>query len=118
MNFLTALPKRPDGVRPTLEFVFAVHPTGTVRTADATEPQKRGADVTNESLNMATSLLSNSPSSVPAESWFSSVGPQLLQLLDEGDADLRKVVAYVIGFGILGNRKLGSPGEWMVSSCI
>ncbi|KAH8880101.1 hypothetical protein GQ53DRAFT_552429 [Thozetella sp. PMI_491] len=110
METLTTLPLRPDGVRPTLEFVFAVHPTSTVKNSEAAAPQKRGANVTNESLNMATRLLSTPPSTVTAEDWFTGVGPQLLQLLDEGDADLRKVVAYVVGFGVLGNRKLGSPG--------
>ena len=110
MEVLTTLPLRPEGVRPTLEFVFAVHPTSTAKAAEAGAPQKRGASITMEALKMASQLLSGPPSSVAAEDWYAGIAPQLFQLLDSDDADIRRAVAYVIGFGILGNRKFGAPG--------
>lgn len=111
MEILTTLPLRADGVRGTLEFVFAVHPSSTVRTSEAAAPQKQGANITHEALSLASHLLSNPPSSVTPETWLSDVSPQLLALLDgEDGTDLTKVAAYVIGFGILGRKDLGAPG--------
>lgn len=111
MDILTTLPLRPDGVRGTLEFVFAVHPSNTVRVSEAASPQKKGANITHEALAMASRLLSSPPSSITPEAWLTGVSPQLLALLDgEGGDDLTKVAAYVIGFGILGRKDLGAPG--------
>jgi hypothetical protein len=112
MEILTTLPLRPDGVRGTLEFVFAVHPSSTARPSDATAPQKQGASITHEALATASRLLSIPPSSVTPEVWFSGVSPQLLRLLDgEEGPDLTRVAAYVIGFGVLGRKDLGAPGK-------
>ncbi|KAI1337260.1 hypothetical protein F5Y15DRAFT_425849 [Xylariaceae sp. FL0016] len=111
MDILTLLPQRPDGVRATLEFVFSVHPTSTVRQDEAAKTQKRGANITMESMKMASVLLSVPPATVGPEKWFPGVAPQLLALLDGKDGDdLVKVAAYVIGFGILGRKQFGAPG--------
>ncbi|KAJ3569145.1 hypothetical protein NPX13_g6182 [Xylaria arbuscula] len=111
MDILTLLPQRPDGVRATLEFVFSVHPSSTVRISEAAAPQKQGANITMEALKMASNLLSVPPSSISPATWFSGVAPQLLTLLDGGGGpDLAKAAAYVIGFGVLGRRQLGAPG--------
>ncbi|KAI0972892.1 hypothetical protein F4678DRAFT_471306 [Xylaria arbuscula] len=111
MDILTLLPQRPDGVRATLEFVFSVHPSSTVRVSEAVAPQKQGANITMEALKMASNLLSVPPASVKPDVWFSGIAPQLLALLD-GDAglDLTKAAAYIIGFGVLGRKQLGAPG--------
>ncbi|KAI1298659.1 hypothetical protein F5Y03DRAFT_260486 [Xylaria venustula] len=111
MDILTLLPQRPDGVRATLEFVFSVHPSSTVRISEAVAPQKQGANITMEALKMASNLLSVPPASVKPDVWFSGIAPQLLTLLD-GDAgpDLTKAAAYIIGFGVLGRKQLGAPG--------
>ncbi|KAL2179959.1 uncharacterized protein P884DRAFT_238134 [Thermothelomyces heterothallicus CBS 202.75] len=109
---LTRLPmERSDGVRTTLEFVFSVHPTSTVRLSEAAVPQKRGANITQDALNLACNLLST-PASVPPEEWYAAVAPQLLALLDKGDdePELVKAASYIIGFGILGKRATGAPG--------
>lgn len=110
-DILAVVPLRPDGVRSTLEFVFAVHPSSTVKLSEAATPQKRGANITHEALELASRLVSVAPSSVPPESWFSGISPQLLQLLDGGEGqELVKAAAYIIGFGVLGRKVSGAPG--------
>lgn len=105
------LPQRSDGVRATLEFVFSVHPSSTVRISEAAAPQKQGANITMEALKMASNLLSVPPASVKPDVWFSGIAPQLLALLDGNSGpDLAKAAAYVIGFGVLGRKQLGAPG--------
>ncbi|KAI2642148.1 hypothetical protein GGS21DRAFT_501343 [Xylaria nigripes] len=111
MDVLTLLPQRPDGVRATLEFVFSVHPSSTVKMSEAATPQKQGAHITMEALKMASTVLSVPPASVKPDAWFPGIAPQLLALLDGHDGpDLVKVAAYVIGFGVLGRKQFGAPG--------
>ncbi|KAK8038802.1 hypothetical protein PG993_007213 [Apiospora rasikravindrae] len=117
MDLLTLMPQRQDGVRATIEFVFASHPSSTVKTSEAAAPQKQGANITLEALKMATGLLAVPPASVEAEKWFSGIAPQLLDLLDGNKgADLVKAAAYIIGYGILGRKQFGAPGSpgWRV----
>lgn len=117
MLWLAKIPMREDGVRGTLEFVFSVRPSSAVSASDAATPQKEGANITHEALKMATQLLASPPASMDAESWFTSIAPQLLALLDGRDGlELAKVAAYVIGFGILGRKKFGAPGMAMEQS--
>ncbi|KAI0834285.1 hypothetical protein F5Y06DRAFT_300821 [Hypoxylon sp. FL0890] len=112
MDVLTLLPQRPDGVRATLEFVFSVHPSSTVRTSEAATPQKQGANITIEALKLASNLLSTPPATVSPDQWFPGIAPQLLALLDGKDGpDLVKAAAYVIGFGVLGRKQFGAPGS-------
>jgi len=111
ISILASLPLRPDGVRSALEFVFSVHPSSTIKVAEAAEPQRQGANITQEALSMATRLLATPPSAVPPEKWFGGVAPQLLALLDGQDGyELTKAASYVIGFGILGRKRFGAPG--------
>ncbi|KAH7040220.1 LOW QUALITY PROTEIN: uncharacterized protein B0I36DRAFT_370993 [Microdochium trichocladiopsis] len=111
MDTLTLLPQRPDGVRATLEFVFSVHPSTTIKNSEAASAQKQGANITMEALKMASNLIAVPPTGVKPEEWYPGIAPQLLTLL-EGDKgeDLAKVAAYVIGFGVLGRRQFGAPG--------
>ncbi|KAL8296648.1 hypothetical protein RB600_001905 [Gaeumannomyces tritici] len=125
VRLLATVPLRRYGVRATLEFVFAVHPTtvpgGAAQAASAPggprlskpgEQQKRhNATITQEAMAMASRLLSTPPASVSADEWFAGISPQLMEILD-GDhgLELTKVAAYVIGFGILGRRQFGAPG--------
>lgn len=111
------MPLRDLGVRATLEFVFSVHPSGTLPQTDETKPEKRGANIAPEALAMATQLLSSVPPSIPDQTWINAIAPQLLHLLDgkEG-SELARVSGYVISFGILGRRRLGAPGELAVYS--
>lgn len=111
MKVLTELPQRPGGVEASLEFVFSVHPSSTVTPSEAAVPQRRGGNITMESLKMATNILSIPPADVDAREWYQSIAPQLFALLDGKDPDLIKAASYVIGFGILGRRRFGSRGK-------
>lgn len=111
MAVLTQIPLRPDGVRATVEFVFSVHPSSTVTASDEAKPQKDGANITHEALNMAAKLIAYPPKAVSPDTWYQKVAPQLLSLLDGQDGpELMKVGAFVIGFGILGRKQSGAPG--------
>jgi len=111
MEILTLAPLRPDGVRATLEFVFSVHPSSTGKVSEASVPQKKGANITHEALEMASRLLSITPSSVTPDTWYAGVAPQLMQLLDGSEGpELLKTASYIIGFGILGRKASGAPG--------
>ena len=44
-----------------------------------------------------------------AEGYFAAISPQLLELLDDTHPDNPRAAAYIIGNGILGRRKFGSP---------
>ncbi|KAK7746758.1 hypothetical protein SLS53_001946 [Cytospora paraplurivora] len=111
MEVLTRIPLRPDGVRSTAEFVFSVHPSSTVSSSEGANPQKQGANITQEALSMAAKLIAYPPRSATPGEWYKGIAPQLLALLDGKDGpELMKVAAYVIGFGILGRRQTGAPG--------
>ena len=46
-----------------------------------------------------------------AETYFTSIAPQLLDLLDQEGTELQKAAAYIINTGILGRRKYGAPPQ-------
>jgi hypothetical protein len=111
MQNLTFIPLRPDGVRGTMEFVFAVHPTSAPRSGDVPTLQKQGASITHEAVAVATRLLSSVPASMTPQAWFDGIAGQLFHLLDGADGpDLARTAAQIIGFGILGKRQFGAPG--------
>ena len=55
-------------------------------------------------------LLSSVPQDIEPTSYFITIAPQLLALLDGPDPDLKKTASYAIGNGILGKRAYGAPG--------
>jgi hypothetical protein len=112
MKILTLVPLRPDGVRGTLEFIFAIHPSSMLRATEEAAPQKQGANITSEALAVATKLLNTPPSGAMPLAWFSGLAPQLFTLLDGKEGpELVKVAATIIGFGILGKRQFGAIGR-------
>ncbi|KAL9485068.1 hypothetical protein ACSS6W_003857 [Trichoderma asperelloides] len=112
MRSLTSLPLRSDGVRATMEFVFAVHPSNTGRpTNDGGSRGKEGAAITHEAVAVATKLLSSVPASTNAQQWFDGISGQLFALFDgEAGPDVAKTAAQIVGFGILGKKQFGAPG--------
>ena len=97
-----------------MEFVFAVHPSTTVKTSEAANPQKTGANITMEALRLASNTIGTPPAETKPEDWFKAISGQLFEMLDgESDPDLVKVAAYVIGFGVLGRRMFGAPGAYL-----
>lgn len=113
MRSLTSLPLRSDGVRATMEFVFAVHPSNTGRpTNDGGSRGKEGAAITHEAVAVATKLLSSVPASTNAQQWFDGISGQLFALFDgEAGPDVAKTAAQIAGFGILGKKQFGAPGN-------
>ena len=112
MQTLTTLPLRPNGVRGTMEFVFSVHPSNNSQAGGSSEPKKEGASITHEAVAVATRLLSSVPSSMTPQAWFQGISEQLLRLMDgEAGPDLAKTAAQIVGFGILGKKQFGAPGD-------
>lgn len=112
MRTLTQLPLRPDGVRATMEFVFAVHPSNTGKPAEDAASGKQGAAITHEAVAVATKLLSSVPATMGAQQWFEGISGQLFALFDgEAGPDVAKTAAQIVGFGILGKKQFGAPGK-------
>lgn len=112
MKILTLIPLRPDGVRGTMEFVFSVHPSSTLKASEAAAPQKRGANITQEAMAVVTRIITSPPTIVSTEDWFSAVAPQLIVLLDGKEGpELTTAAAQIIMFGVLGRKQFGAPGE-------
>ncbi|KAL6864157.1 hypothetical protein J3F83DRAFT_742734 [Trichoderma novae-zelandiae] len=111
MRTLTQLPLRADGVRATMEFVFAVHPSNTGKPAEDASGGKQGAAITHEAVAVATKLLSSVPATMSAQQWFDGIAGQLFALFDgEAGRDVAKTAAQIVGFGILGKKQFGAPG--------
>lgn len=112
MRSLTHLPLRSDGVRATMEFVFAVHPSNTGKPADDSGSRgKQGAAITHEAVAIATKLLSSVPVLMNAQEWFDGIAGQFMALFDgEAGPDVAKTAAQIVGFGILGKKQFGAPG--------
>ncbi|KAL2069653.1 hypothetical protein VTL71DRAFT_14332 [Oculimacula yallundae] len=110
ISVLARLPLRPRGVQHTIEFVLSVHPS----TSGSNVPTStgRGAGISHEALNAISRLLSSPPVGMSADGWFDGISSQLLDLLDgNGEPDMDKASAFVIGFGILGRKQYGAPGS-------
>lgn len=115
MRILTLIPLRPDGVRGTMEFIFSVHPSSTLKASEAATPQKKGANITQEAMAVVTRIITSPPLDVSPEEWFSKVAPQLIVLLDGSEGpELSTAAAQIIMFGILGRKQFGAPGNKMV----
>ncbi|EPQ62282.1 hypothetical protein BGT96224_A20880 [Blumeria graminis f. sp. tritici 96224] len=109
---LARLPLRPKGVQNTIEFVISIHPSATV-TSNAEGTGKRSC-ISHEAMNAVSRLLSSPPAASGIEYWFNGIAPQLLSLLDgDGDLEMDKVAAFIIGFGILGRKIYGSIGGFV-----
>lgn len=95
-----------------MEFIFSVHPSNVNKATDTSAPQKQGASITHEAVAVVTKLLSSVPAAMDPEQWFNGIAGQLLGLMDgEAGEDLSKTAAQIVGFGILGKRQYGAPGE-------
>lgn len=111
LQVLTLLPRRPDGVRATLEFVFAVHPSNNGPAAMPDRPHKTGAGITHQAVAVAMKLLSSVPATLTPEKWFQGIHGQIVDLMDgTGGPELAKTAAQIVGFGILGKKQFGAPG--------
>jgi hypothetical protein len=96
-------------VQDTIEFVLSVHPSNAGRKPSPNTG--KGAGITHEALNAASRLISSPPLGMSPEEWFTGISPQLLALLDgDGQPEIDRAAAFIIGFGILGRKQFGAPG--------
>lgn len=112
-TYLSLLPLRPGGIKHTINFIAASAPhefhDPSAHSNDRTD-QSHSPSLSLEVISQASRLLSSIPSSMTAETYFAALAPELLQLLSDQSPDTRRAGAYIIGSGILGRRKYGSPG--------
>ena len=112
-TFLSLLPLRPNGVQQTISFIASTAPQPQNNPAEQrSNPNNHtsGLTMSVDTLDQVSKLLAAVPSSLTPGAYFSALSPQLLQLLDGTDVETKRAVAYVVGNGILGRRKHGSPG--------
>ncbi|OJI82561.1 hypothetical protein ASPTUDRAFT_201947 [Aspergillus tubingensis CBS 134.48] len=105
---LSRIPLRPGGVLQTM--VFLASQFAPSLGAEAQAQASNGPIFTVQGIMQTSRLLSSVPEGMDPVKYFSTVAPQLLELLDGDDPDLMKTAAYVIGNGILGKRAYGAPG--------
>ena len=109
ISALARLPLRPRGVQHTIEFILAVHPSNSGSSRSVTTGS--GSVISHEALNSASRLLSSPPEGMSPTDWFQGIAPQMLSLLEgDGQLEMDKAAAFVIGFGILGRKQFGAPG--------
>ncbi|CEJ58067.1 hypothetical protein PMG11_06738 [Penicillium brasilianum] len=102
------VPLRPGGVLHTIMFI-ASQVAPTLGQEAQSEPSI-GPHFTVQGMMQISRLLSSVPQHVEPTTYFNAIGPQLLELLDGDDPDLKRTASYVIGNGILGKRAYGAPG--------
>lgn len=115
-SYLSTLAIRPQGVKHLIEFIADNAPEHPSVHSGGPDIQSSGPSLSLEVLSQASKLLSSVPSSMTADAYFASLGPQILRLLDNKNLDERRAAAYIIGNGILGRRRYGFPGTvgWKV----
>ncbi|KAL9033458.1 MAG: hypothetical protein Q9180_005935, partial [Flavoplaca navasiana] len=106
---LSLFPLRPNGVRHILNFIAGSTSADEQQPADVQDDRSSGPSMTLDALARATKLLTSVPSTMTAETYFPALAPQLLDLLDDRNIDNKRIASYIIGNGILGKRKIGSP---------
>lgn len=102
------VPLRPGGVLHTIMFI-ASQVAPTLGQEAQSEPSI-GPHFTVQGMMQISRLLSSVPQDVEPTTYFNAIAPQLLELLDGDDPDLKRTASYVIGNGILGKRAYGAPG--------
>ncbi|TPR04309.1 Protein kinase domain family protein [Aspergillus niger] len=105
---LSRIPLRPGGVLQTM--VFLASQFAPSLGAEAQAQATNGPIFTVQSIMQTSRLLSSVPEGMDPTNYFITIAPQLLELIDGNDPDLKKTAAYVIGNGILGKRAYGAPG--------
>ena len=116
---LSLLPLRSNGVQQTIAFVASTAPQAQDNIAEqrsSINGRASGPSLSIQVLERASKLLAAIPSSLTADAYFSALGPQLLRMLDGQESEEKRAAAYIIGNGILGRRKHGTPGTigWQV----
>lgn len=107
-GFLSRVPLRENGVLQTIVFLASQFAPSLGQEAEEGAPG--GPHLTVNAIMNASRLLSSVPRGFDSSIYFKVIGPQLLELIDGDDPDLRKAAAYIVGNGILGKKAYGAPG--------
>ncbi|KAI9373013.1 hypothetical protein BJX61DRAFT_408512 [Aspergillus egyptiacus] len=107
-GLLSRVPLRPNGVLQTIVFLASQFAPSLGH--ESQEQVSRGPHLTVNAIMHASRLLSSVPQGMDAGDYFRVIGPQLLELIDGEDPDLKKAAAYIVGNGILGKKAYGAPG--------
>lgn len=105
---IARIPLRQGGVLQTIMFIASQFAPSLGQEAQS-EPSN-GPHFTVQAIMQISRLLSSVPQDIEPTSYFTTIAPQLLALLDGPDPDLKKTASYAIGNGILGKRAYGAPG--------
>ena len=100
-------------MRHAINFIASTAPQAPLTQDDNGQNQSilaSGPALSLEVLAHASKVLSSVPSARSPEDYFSTIAPQLLELLDKEGSDMQRAAAYIIGTGILGRRIHGAPG--------
>ncbi|KAJ5330466.1 hypothetical protein N7476_000249, partial [Penicillium atrosanguineum] len=106
---ISRVPLRPGGVLQTIMFIASQFAPSLGQ--EAQNESSAGPQFTVQAIMQISRLLSSVPLGVEPVSYFTTIAPQLLTLLDGADPDLKKTASYAIGNGILGKRAYGAPGS-------
>ncbi|KAF7717562.1 Uncharacterized protein PECH_006601 [Penicillium ucsense] len=106
---IARIPMRDGGVLHTILFVMSQVAPSLGQEAQA-QPTN-GPQFTVQGMMQISRLLSAVPQDTEPSIYFEAIAPQLLELLDGDDIDMRRVASYTIGNGILGKRLYGAPGS-------
>ncbi|KAJ5148148.1 hypothetical protein N7526_001500 [Penicillium atrosanguineum] len=106
---ISRVPLRPGGVLQTIMFIASQFAPSLGQ--EAQNESSAGPHFTVQAIMQISRLLSSVPLGVEPVSYFTTIAPQLLTLLDGADPDLKKTASYAIGNGILGKRAYGAPGS-------
>jgi hypothetical protein len=105
-RYLSLLPRRPNGVRHTIEFFAASHRGSSDRNEDSTIRV-----ISPGTMQDLIKLFSSVPSSQTHNSWIAGIADQFLDLLDGiSGPELKGVAAAIITNAFLSRRSTGSPG--------
>ncbi|RAL12957.1 RTP1/Tango6 family protein [Aspergillus homomorphus CBS 101889] len=107
-GFLSRVPLRPDGVLQTM--IFLASQLAPSLGVESQTQASNGPHFTVQAIMQTSRLLSSVPQGMDPDEYFTTVAPQLLDLIDGEDPDLRRTAAYVVGNGILSKRPYGSRG--------
>ncbi|KAI2789423.1 hypothetical protein POX_d04911 [Penicillium oxalicum] len=105
---IARIPMREGGVMHTILFIMSQ--VGPSLGQEAQAEPTNGPHFTVQGMMQISKLLSAVPQDTEPSTYFDALAPQLLELLDGDDPDLRRIASYVIGNGILGKRAYGAPG--------
>ncbi|CAG7951959.1 unnamed protein product [Penicillium olsonii] len=106
-SHLSQVPLRRGGVVQIIMFIASQFSPSLGQEA---QDQSTGPRLTVQAIMQISRLLSSVPQGVDPNTYFETIAPQLLALIDGGDPDFRKTASYVVANGILGKRAYGAVG--------